>query len=72
MNEEEILNVKFHSVGENEFDESKSAKIGEDIYINTNISNEAKRKNLHVLFDSMEIDENDLVIEIENPHMITN
>ncbi|MBB2482684.1 DUF262 domain-containing protein [Bacillus sp. APMAM] len=72
LNEEEILNVKFHSVGENEFDESKSAKIGEDIYINTNISNEVKRKNLQVLFDSMEIDENDLVIEIENPHMITN
>ncbi|MEC1698136.1 DUF262 domain-containing protein [Schinkia azotoformans] len=72
LNEEEILNVKFHSVGENEFDESKSAKIGEDIYINTNISNEAKRKNLQVLFDSMEIDENDLIIEIENPHIVTN
>lgn len=72
LNEEEILNVKFHSIGENEFDESKSAKIGEDIYINTNISNEAKRKNLQVLFDSMEIDENDLVIEIENSQLITN
>lgn len=71
LNEEEILNVKFHSIGENEFDESKSAKIADDIYINTNISNEAKRKNLQVLFDSMEIDENDLVIEIENPHLIT-
>lgn len=71
LNEEEILNVKFHSIGENEFDESKSSKIADDIYINTNISNEAKRKNLQVLFDSMEIDENDLVIEIENPHLIS-
>jgi uncharacterized protein with ParB-like and HNH nuclease domain len=72
LNEEEILNVKFHSIGENEFDENKSSKIGEDIFINTNISNEGKRKNLQVLFESMEIDENDLVIEIENPHLITN
>lgn len=72
LNDEAILNVKFHSIGENEFEESKSAKVADDIYINTNISNDAKRKNLQVIFDLMEIDENDLVIEIENRHLITN
>lgn len=72
LNDEAILNVKFHSIGENEFEENKSAKVADDIYINTNISNDAKRKNLQVIFDLMEIDENDLVIEIENPHLITN
>lgn len=65
INQEALLNIKFHSILENKF-EPFSYKVGNDIYINTNLSNDQKRKNLMLLFEFMEIDENDLIISIAN------
>ncbi|PLR79962.1 hypothetical protein CVD25_22890 [Bacillus canaveralius] len=61
INQEELLSRRFHSLNQNDFN-NQPRQISENIYLNTNINNEQKRKNLITLFEKTNIDEEDLII----------
>lgn len=64
INQEELLSRRFHSLNRNEFNNQPRTIGDNSIYLNTNLSNEQKRKNLIILFEKMNVDEEDLLIYI--------
>ncbi|MGY0694371.1 DUF262 domain-containing protein [Virgibacillus sp. FSP13] len=63
INQEELMSKRFHSLNKNEFN-NQPRVIGENIYLNTNLNNEQKRKNLITLFGKVSLEEDDLIIYI--------
>jgi uncharacterized protein with ParB-like and HNH nuclease domain len=64
INQDDLLTKRFHSFNKNDFNQT-GREISRNLFINTNINSEAKRKNLELLFEKMDIDEEDLIIYLD-------